>query len=154
MVSRSIQERITDVEKRFQTNVNAWVASASATGETWLIPLTFQWNGTDLLLATTAKSRTARNLLRAGVVRLALGATNDVIIVEGSVTAAQGTEIDPARAEAHAQRAGFDPRQQDDYVYLVVHPRTIQAWSGPAEMADRVVMRDGHWLATAGRHEP
>lgn len=151
MTSRSVQERIADVLDKLESEVNAWVASASATGDTWLIPLSFYWNGTHFVLATLTNSRTAHNLRRAGVARLALGKPNDAVIIEGDVTAIACDVIEPALADAHAQRAGFDARmQRDGYVYLLVRPQTIQAWRGPSELADRVVMHGGQWLAPRG----
>lgn len=149
MAARSLHERIADVLKKFETEVNLWAASASSTGDVWLIPLTFYWSGTHLVLATPTNSRTARNLRRAGVARLALAPTSDVVIIEGDVTAVSGEAIDPELAEAHARRAGFDGRRQPgEYIYLLIYPRTIQAWRGPEEMAGRAVMRDGQWLET------
>ena len=148
MATRDTTERIADVQRRFETEVNAWVTSASATGDTWIIPLTFYWDGTHLVLATPTNSRTARDLRRAGIARLALGQTNDVILVEGEVTTVARDAIAPATADAHALRAGFDARTAPgDYGYLLVRPQTIRTWRGPTELADRVVMRNGRWLA-------
>jgi hypothetical protein len=89
---------------------------------------------------------TARNLIRAGWVRVALGETRDVVIVEGPVEAvALGT--DPELEEAHAAAAGFDPRElAEEYVYLRITPHEVQAWREANELEGRLLMRGGTWL--------
>ena len=55
---------------------------------------------------------------------------------------------DPELEEAHAQATEFDPRTlAEEYVYLRITPRAIQAWREVNELAGRWVMRDGEWLA-------
>ena len=39
-------------------DVDLWVASAGATGEAYLIPLSFYWDGAGLTIATPGRSRT------------------------------------------------------------------------------------------------
>ena len=59
---------------------------------------------------------------------MALGPTRDVVIVEGTLEAVP-TGADPEREDAHARATGFDPRTlSEEYVYLRITPRTIQAW--------------------------
>ena len=103
--------------------------------------------GSRLTLATSANSRTARNLRRAGEARLALGPTRDVVILEGSVAFIPRDVIDDALATAHAQKTRFDPREiAEECVSIQVIPRMIQAWREADELAGRFVMRDGRWL--------
>jgi len=82
---RSTAQRKADVLEKLRTDVDIWVASASAAGKAYLIPLSFYWDGTRLTVATPKNSRTARNLQRAGVARMALGPTRDVVLLEGSL---------------------------------------------------------------------
>ena len=70
---------------KLRDDVDLWVASADETGEAYLVPLSFHWDGAALTLATPRSSPTAVNLLRAGRARVALGPTRDVVIVEGTV---------------------------------------------------------------------
>ena len=57
----------------------------------------------------------------------------------------RGTE--PGLEDAHAQATGFDPRTlEDEYVYLRIAPRAIQAWREVNELAGRWLMRKGEWL--------
>ena len=103
-------------------------------------------DGATLTLATPRASRTGRNLMRAGWARVALGPTRDVVIVEGPVeTIPIGTDV--ALEDAHAAATGFDPRTlAQEYVYLRLTPRTIQAWREANELEGRELMRDGRWL--------
>ena len=97
-------------------------------------------------VATPLASKTGRNLIRAGVARVALGATRDVVLIDGTLEViALGTE--PELEEAHAQATEFDPRTlADEYVYLRLTPQRIQAWREVNELAGRYLMRDGAWV--------
>ena len=128
---------------KLRDDVDLWVASADASGEAYLVPLSFHWDGAALTLATPRTSPTAVNLLRAGRARVALGPTRDVVIVEGTV-AELPRGADPELEQAFAAAAGFDP--PEGYVYLRITPREIQAWREADELAGRRLMRDGAWL--------
>lgn len=142
---RSLAQRRSDVQQKLASEQDAWVASADASGAAHLVPLSFAWVGGRVVLATPGSSRTARNLRRAGWVRLALGPTRDVVIVEGTLYE-QATNADPRLAEQHAAAVGFDAREEPGYVFFIVTPQRIQAWRTPAELPGRDVMRDGIWL--------
>lgn len=145
---RSRAQRKVDVLAKLNTDVDLWVASADEAGRAYLVPLSFCWRDDTLTIATPRASRTARNLVRAGWARVALGPTRDVVIIEGPVDAIPiGTD---ARLEdAHAEATGFDPRTlADEYVYLRITPQTIQAWREADELEGRQLMRDGEWLDT------
>ena len=143
---RSVQERIADTRAKLESEVDLWVASASATGDPYLLPLSYYWDGTALTMATPATTRTARNLRRAGWARVGLGPTRDVVIVEGPVVEI-AVEADDALAEAHARAAGFDARRSPGYVFFQLCPQRILAWRNPAEAEAGPIMRDGAWLA-------
>jgi hypothetical protein len=76
-------QRKADTLARLRTEVDCWVASAGATGHAHLVPLSFHWDGSALVLATPRASVTAANLLRAGVARIGAGPTRDVVLVDG-----------------------------------------------------------------------
>ena len=76
---RSRAQRRRDTEHRLTHDIDVWVASASADGAPYLVPLSFDWDGEALLVATPADSPTGRNLAATRVVRLGLGHTRDVI---------------------------------------------------------------------------
>jgi nitroimidazol reductase NimA-like FMN-containing flavoprotein (pyridoxamine 5'-phosphate oxidase superfamily) len=149
-LTRDASQRQADVLARLRTGVDCWVASASADGEAYLIPLSFVWDGQRVTLATLRNSPTVRNLARAGRARLAFGPTRDVVILEGTVTVAGLAEVDPALAEAFARATEFDPRRlpaKPEYVYLSVTPQRILAWREANEIAGREIMTDGRWKA-------
>jgi hypothetical protein len=144
--ARSRSQRKKDTLEKLRTEVDLWVASASEDGHAHLVPLSYHWDGATLTLATPRKSRTAKNLIRAGWARVALGPSRDVVIIEGPVEAIRiGTM--PALEEQHARATGFDPRTlADDYIYLRITPREIQAWREANELEERQLMRRGTWL--------
>lgn len=145
---RTTAERKRDALVTLQEDVDLWVASANERGDAYLVPLSFVWDGTHIVVATPAKSRTARNLRRAGVARVAIGPTRDVVIIEGDLDFIAANQIDGQLAAAFAAHTGFDPRrEQPDYVYIFLTPLRIQSWREANELAGREIMRDGRWLA-------
>ena len=144
--ARSPEARKRDVLALLEREVDTWVASASADGEAMLVPLSFVWDGRRLTVSTPRASRTARNLIRAGAARMALGGTRDVVLIDGTLEVLElGAE--PELEEAHAQATEFDPRTlADEYVYLRLTPQRIQAWREVNELNGRHVMRDGAWV--------
>ena len=122
---RSRADRTADTLKRLSRDVDLWVASASEDGRAYLVPLSYHWDSPTLTIATPSASPTARNLIRAGWIRAALGQTRDVVIVEGRVEVIP-IGADPELGDAHARSAGFDPRTlADEYVYLRIAPQEI-----------------------------
>ena len=146
MSIRSVSERIADTRAKLESEVDLWVASASASGEAYLLPLSYYWDGVTLTMATPATTRTARNLRRAGWARLGLGPTRDVVIIEGPVVEI-AADADDALAEAHARAAGFEARRSPGYVFFQLRPQRILAWRNPAEAEAGPIMLNGEWLA-------
>jgi hypothetical protein len=144
---RTRGQRRRDTEHRLAHDVDLWVASASPGGAPYLVPLSFDWDGEALLLATPANSPTGRNLAATRTARLGLGDTRDVTMLDGDV---EIHEIDALSSEAgdrFAARTGFDPRAlTTPYRWFRVIPRRIQAWREVDELAERELMRDGRWL--------
>lgn len=91
---RSGAQRRRDTEHRLTHDVDLWVASASPDGAPYLVPLSFDWDGEALLVATPADSPTGRNLAATRAARLGLGHTRDVSMIEGEV---EVLEIDACR---------------------------------------------------------
>ena len=139
-------QRRRDTEHRLTHDVDVWVATASADGEPYLVPLSFDWDGEAVLLATT-ESPTARNLTATRVVRLGLGLTRDVVLIEGTVEVLELDELPREQGDRFAARAGFDPRVLGTpYRWFRVTPRRVQAWREEDELKGRELMRDGRWL--------
>ena len=82
--------------------------------------------------------------MSAGRVRLTIGSTRDVVLIEGSAVVADG--ITDEVADAFATKTGFDPREQRNYPYFRIRPKLIQAWREINEIAGRDLMVGGEWL--------
>ena len=123
------------------------MASASADGAPHLVPLSFDWDSEALLMATPKDSPTGRNLAASRAVRLALGHTRDVSVIDGEVEVIEIGALPQERADRFAARTGFDPRAEAaPYRWFRISPRRIQAWREVNELPDRELMRDGRWL--------
>ena len=122
------------------------MATASADGRPSLVPLSFDWDGEALLVATPADSPTGRNLATTRTVRLALGHTRDVSLIDGRVEVLEIDALSHQRGDQFAARAGFDPRGlSTPYRWYRITPRRIQAWREVNELPGRELMRDGRW---------
>src|SRR5690606_19332747 len=145
---RSRAQRRRDTEHRLNHDVDVWVATASPDGLPYLVPLSFDWDGETLLLATPAHSPTGRNLAATRTVRLGLGHTRDVTVIDGDVEVLEMDALPKERGDRFAARTGFDPRAlATPYRWFRVTPRRIQAWREENELTGRELMRDGRWLA-------
>ena len=144
---RSRVERRRDTERRLARDIDVWVASASADGAPYLVPLSFDWDGEALLMATPTDSPTGRNLAAGRTVRLGLGDTRDVSMIEGDVEVLEIDALSQERGDRFVAHAGFDPRTlATPYRWFRISPRRIQAWREVNELPDRELMRDGRWL--------
>ena len=143
---RSRVERRRDTEHRLVHDLDVWVASAPADGTPYLVPLSFDWDGEALVVATPADRPTGRNLATNQAVRLGLGHTRDVSMIEGEVEVLEIDALPQERGDRFAVRTGFDPRAlTTPYRWFRVSPRRIQSWREVDELADRELMRDGRW---------
>jgi hypothetical protein len=144
---RSREQRRRDTEYRLAHDVDVWVASSSADGVAYLVPLSFDWDGEALLLATPATSVTGRNLAATRSARLGLGETRDVTMIEGAVEVLAIDALPRDVGDRFAARTGFDPRAEaGEFRWFRVTPRRIQAWREVEELAGRDLMGDGRWL--------
>ena len=145
MAVRSTEERRADTLAALAGGVDVWVASADAEGQVHLIPLSYSWDGERVTLATLERSVTARNLRRAGLGRVALPSTEDVVIIEGPIEFVS-LDADPALADAYAVQAKWDPRKEPEpYVFIRLRPTKMQAWRNVEELTGREIMQDGAW---------
>jgi hypothetical protein len=144
---RSRAQRRRETEDRLTRDTDVWVASASADGAPYLVPLSFDWDGEALLMATPADSPTGRNLAATRAVRLGLGPTRDVSMIEGEAEVLEIDALPRERGDRFAAHTGFDPRPlATPYRWFRVSPRRIQAWREADELPGRELMRDGRWL--------
>ena len=145
---RRRQQRIEDTLRRLAADVDGWVATASADGAPYLIPLSFLWDGETLLISTPASSPSSRNLTATGRVRVGIGPTRDLVLIEGTAQPLEDEEISADLGDAFAEKTGFDPRDlTTPYRYFRIRPVRIQAWREADELVGRDLMRDGAWLS-------
>jgi pyridoxamine 5'-phosphate oxidase-like protein len=144
---RSRQQRRQDTLERLERDVDAWVATADAAGGApYLVPLSFLWDGGSLLIATPSSSPTGQNLQSTGKVRVGIGPTRDLVLIEGTVgEILAAAEVPDEVGDAFAAKTGFDPRQLTGYSYFRLHPQRLQAWREANELEDRELMRGGRW---------
>ena len=148
--SRDPQQRRTDTLALLATPaLDGWVATASPDGAPYVVPLSLAWVQEQVVLAMPAGSRTARNLATTSAARLGVGPTRDVVMIDATVERIISV-ADPQAADtvgaAYAAQADWDPRGQEDQVYVVLNPVRIQAWREADEIDGRTLMRDGVWL--------
>ena len=144
---RPRSRRRRDTERRLAHDIDVWVATAALDGAPYLVPLSFDWDGRVLLLATAADSPTARNLTASPRARLALGHTRDVVMIDGDVEVRPMDALSPELGDRFAARTGFDPRVlAAPYSWFRIVPGRIQAWREVDELPERELMHDGRWL--------
>lgn len=141
---RSLVQRIADTRARLEHDLDSWVATATA-ARPWLVPLTHLWSDGELLYVTDSASRTARNVGSGATVRVSLGHSRDVVIVDGRARSQPIGELGDVQAQAFRSRLDSDPRTWAD-VLIRVRPTRVQAWREENELAGRLLMRDGQWL--------
>ena len=116
------------------------------------MPLSFDWDGEALLVATPTDSPTGRNLAATRTARLGLGHTRDVTMIEGEAEVLEMDALPQEEGDRFAARAGFDPRVlATTYRWFRITPRRIQAWREVDELPDRELMRDVRWLVESRR---
>ncbi|WP_399935144.1 pyridoxamine 5'-phosphate oxidase family protein [Streptomyces kanamyceticus] len=121
---RSRAERRRDTGHRLAHDVDAWATGASA------------------------DSPTGRNLDATRAVRLSLGHTRDVVVIEGEVEVLEIDALPRRHGDRFAARTGFDPRESAQrYRWFRGTPRRVQAWREVDEPAGRDLMRGGRWAA-------
>jgi len=144
---RSAAERKADTLRLLQTEEDAWFATAGDDGQPVLVPLSLCWDGDLLTMTTTKTSPTVRNAAASGRARVAVGATRDVVMIDGAVKVLPIAGVPTSVTTAFVERTGWDPAHNDgEWVYLRIRPQRIQAWREADEIAGRTIMRDGRWL--------
>jgi Pyridoxamine 5'-phosphate oxidase len=144
--ARSAGQRKQDVLARLERETDVWVATADGGGLPCLVPLWFVWHADAVWLSTRLTNPTGRNLRDGGRVRLALGDTQDVVLLDGEVSVWSPADVPEAAAGALREKTGWDPRgDSPSYAFFRILPYAVQAWRGTLELRGRHLMRDGVW---------
>lgn len=146
---RTSAQRLQDTLDRLASDVDVWVATADSLGNAYLVPLSFLWDGATVTVATAASTRTARNLIATGSVRLAFGPTRDVVLLDGTVEAFTLETVPVTLAEAFAAQLWDVRTEPEPYMYFRITPRRVHAWRQIEEHDGRELMRHGRWRAAA-----
>ncbi|MFI8183655.1 pyridoxamine 5'-phosphate oxidase family protein [Actinacidiphila glaucinigra] len=146
-MTRTLRERHTGAMVRLRDDEDVWVATADGEGAPCLVPLSFWWDGQELWLATRRTNPTGRNLEASGRVRLSLGHTRDLVLVDGTARVVEFARLPDGVGDAFAAKAAWDPRGDGpSYAFYAVRPQWVQAWGTATEMRDRDLMKEGVWL--------
>jgi general stress protein 26 len=143
---RSLLERRAAAVEHLRSNSNLWLATASDGLGPHLIPVSYRWDGTRLTTATSENSRTLKNVQVQPKVRVSIGSTGDVLMVDATATIVAVADIEHSAADGYAQASGNDPRSVPGFTYIQLAPERMQVWRRPGEFAGRTVMRHGVWL--------
>jgi hypothetical protein len=114
-----------------------------------MVPMSFAWTGAAVILATATNSPTARNLFSTEMARLAIGPTDDVVLIDARLDRAAAVHTASSDiADTYARQSDWDPRYGTDLPshYFLLRPVQIQAWRFANELPGRTIMRDGRWL--------
>jgi hypothetical protein len=103
-------QRRRDTEHRLTYDIAVRVPRASGDVAPCLVPLSFDWDGAALLAATPTNSPTGRNLAATRAVRLGLGHSRDVSMIEGEVEVLEIDALPQQRGDRFAARTGIDVR--------------------------------------------
>lgn len=146
--TRSTGQRTSDVIAALEENGDAWLATASPAGQPHLIAVSSWWDGEQIVIATIGSSRTARNLDANGRARLALGAPDDVIMIDVKVSGSVPVDgAEPELAAGFAAAVGWNPSEEgSNWRFFRLRPVLAQAYRGYGELEGREVMRGGRWL--------
>lgn len=148
MANRTLQERQQDARTKLEQDEDVWVASANEDGTPHLVPFSLSWDGERVVLVTETRNPATRNVQRSGAVRLALGTTRDVVLIDAVGEVFPLSDAPDGALDTFVQRADWDPRQMttSEWAVLVLRPQRILVWRNVAETEGRTVMRAGTWL--------
>ncbi|MFD4027732.1 pyridoxamine 5'-phosphate oxidase family protein [Streptomyces sp. NPDC058576] len=145
---RSREQRKQDVLDHLRQTEDAWVATASPDGIPTLVPLSFLWEEDSgaLWMATRRTNPTAVNVTPGGPIRVTLGHTRDVVLIEGEARIVEAADLPAATRDAFAAKLrGWSP-SGPRYVFLRIVPHSLRAWREENELAGRDLMLSGTWL--------
>ena len=144
---RDTPTRKADVLAALEKQGQVWLATAEVGGRPHVIAVSAWWDGTDLVVATSGSSKTARNIAMNPLVTLAGGDPADAIVIQAQMLDSSPAEDSPELAAGFSNAMGWDPREMDGWMFFRLRPTRIQAFRGYEEIEGRDVMIRSRWLA-------
>ncbi len=135
---------------KLETGGDAWLATSGRAGP-HLVPLSLAWDSAngDLIFCVEQGTLTSRNIAIDPVVRVGIGPTRDVLMIDGTARITGLVKDEDTLAAFFHEKAGWDPRLNgDNLIFIRVTPSRMQAWREVDEAANRTVMVDGAWKTT------
>lgn len=135
---------------KLEAGGDAWLATSGRAGP-HLVPLSLAWDSAngDLIFCIEQGTLTSRNIAIEPVVRVGIGPTRDVLMIDGTAQVAGLVNDDIPLALFFYEKAGWDPRLNgDNLIFIRVTPSRMQAWRGVDEASNRTVMINGAWKTT------
>ncbi|MCY3634374.1 MAG: pyridoxamine 5'-phosphate oxidase family protein [bacterium] len=135
---------------KLEAGGDAWLATSGRAGP-HLVPLSLAWDsGTgELIFCIEQETVTAHNIVTEPSVRVGIGPTRDVLMVDGTAQITGLVNDDISLADFFYEKAGWDPRLNGDkLIFIRVTPSRMQAWREVDEAANRTVMLNGAWRTT------
>lgn len=149
-MARTTAQRVKDSMARLEAGGDVWLATAGPAGP-HLVPLSLAWDSTagELIFCVEQETVTARNIATEPSVRVGIGPTRDVLMVDGTAQIAGLVNDDNYLSAFFYEKAGWDPRLNgDNMIFIRVTPSRMQAWREVDEAANRAVMVNGDWKTT------
>ena len=149
-MARTTERRVEDSRAKLETGGDAWLATSGRAGP-HLVPLSLAWDSAsgELIFCTEQRSVTVRNIATEPAVRIGLGPTRDVLVIDGTARVTGFVQDDATSAAVFCEKAGWDPRgESGEWILIRVTPSRMQAWRGFDEIANRTVMANGAWKTT------
>jgi hypothetical protein len=144
---RDAATRKADTLQALEKQKDVWLATADPAGRPHLIAASAWWDGTDLVIATRAGTKTARNLAMNPSAKIARGAPSDAILVDAHMIETGEVEGLPEMCAGFASAVGWDPREEGGgWMFFRLRPSRIQAYRGYEEVEGRDVMLRSRWV--------
>jgi hypothetical protein len=149
---RDAKTRKADTLAALEKQKDVWLATADPAGRPHLIAASAWWDGAELVVATRAGTKTARNMEMNPVVRIARGAPSDAIVIEAQMIESRLAKDASDLATGFAAACGWNPleegeREGEGWAFFRLRPTRIQAFRGYEEVHGRDVMIRSEWLA-------
>ncbi len=144
---RDTATRKKDVLAALEGQGDHWLSTSDPAGRPHVIGVSALWDGNELVVTTLGSSRTARNLAANPQAVLAHGEPGDAVVVRAEVVDGAFVQDSAELAERWKAAMGWDPRENEGWMFFRLRPTQIQAFRGYDEIEGRDVMRGSRWLA-------